>query len=110
MKKEISTILAGVAIVLAILAAAWFFAGNALLMKSVFAPANEAVRRETFEQSKAFRDGMAQEIRSLQIEYLRAEEAVKPALAAAILHKAAQIDEADLPSDLRTFVNSIKPR
>lgn len=110
MKKEISNIISGVVIVLAVLTGVWFLAANSLLMKSVFAPANEAVRRETFEQSKAFRDGMAQEIRSLQIEYLRAEEAVKPALASAILHKAAQIDEAYLPSDLRAFVNSIKPR
>ena len=108
--KVIRDFAAGAAIVVGIVGGIWFLAANNLAMRAVFSPANEAVRRDTFEQSKAFRDGMIQEIRAMQIEYIRAEDAVKPALASAILHKAAQIDEAALPQDLRTFVNSIKPR
>lgn len=113
MYKSLSTfrnIAGGLAIFVAVVGGVWFLAANHLALRAVFAPANEAVRRDTFEQSKAFRDGMIQEIRAMQIEYLKAEDVVKPALASAILHKAAQIDEAALPQDLRTFINSIKPR
>jgi hypothetical protein len=92
---------------LASLALVWFIAGNSLLMQKVFAPAFEQVRRETFEESKAYRDGMAQEIAALQIEYIKADEKIKPALASAIKHKAAGIPENALPYNLQIFIKEL---
>ena len=104
--KVFATWVAGIFVVLA---GVWFIAGNNLAMMKVFAPATEKVRRETFEQSKAYRDGMVQELRSLQIEYIKAADDVKPALAAAIRHKAVGLPEDALPNDLRVFIQSIRP-
>lgn len=73
----------------------------------MFNPQFEQVRRDTFEQSKAYRDGMAQELRALQIEYIKADEKIKPALAAAILHKAAGVPQDALPYDLFVFIKGL---
>ena len=104
--KVFATWVAGIFVVLA---GVWFIAGNNLAMMKVFAPATEKVRRETFEQSKAYRDGMVQELRSLQIEYIKAADDIKPALGAAIRHKAVGLPEDALPNDLRVFIQSIRP-
>lgn len=106
MIKEIGMWVAGI---LAVLLVVWAVAGNNLAMMKVFAPATEQVRRETFEKSKAYRDGMVQELRSLQIEYIKAADDVKPALAAAIQHKAVGLPEDALPSDLQVFLKSMRP-
>jgi hypothetical protein len=85
----------------------WIFSANGLALRSVFGPAHEQVRRETFEQSKAYRDGLVQELRSLQFEYLKAPAELQPALASVIRHKASGIDAATLPADLRAFLSTL---
>jgi hypothetical protein len=94
----------GLLAIVALLALGWLFTGNDLAMQKVFAPAREQVRRETFEQSKAYRDGVIQEIRSMQFEYLKADEAHKAAMGAVIRHKLAGFPVDALPSDLQQFV------
>ncbi len=88
----------------ALIALGWLFAGNNLAMRKVFAPATEQVRRETFEQSKAYRDGVIQEIRAMQFEYLKADDAHKAAMGAVIQHKLAGFPADALPPDLQQFV------
>jgi hypothetical protein len=90
--------------VVALIALGWIFAGNDLAMQRVFAPAREQVRRETFEESKAYRDGVIQEIRSMQFEYLKADDAHKAAMGAVIRHKLAGFPADALPPDLQQFV------
>lgn len=85
----------------------WLFTGNALLLKGFFDPKFEDVRRTTFEQSKSYRDGSVQDLRAMQIEYLKAKDDVKPALAAAIRHKAAGVPEEALPRDLNEFIRGL---
>jgi hypothetical protein len=94
----------GLLAIVALLALGWLFTGNDLAMQKVFSPAREQVRRETFEQSKAYRDGVIQEIRSMQFEYLKADEAHKAAMGAVIRHKLAGFPADALPSDLQQFV------
>lgn len=101
------TVFVGVIAVVAVIAAGWILVANHLAQQKVFAPQFEQVRRETFEQSKAFRDGAVQELRSLQIDYIRADAEVKPALAAAIKHKAAALDDHAMPQDLSTFIKEL---
>jgi hypothetical protein len=71
-------------------------------------PKYEDVRRETFEHSKAYNQGMIQELQNMQFEYIKADEAHKDALASIILHRTADYDEASLPDDLRKFVRKLK--
>lgn len=93
---------------LAVLAGVWLLQGNDFFMFKVFAPKYEAVRRETFEQSKAYRQGMIQELQAMQFQYVQAKPEQKSALASLILHRSADFDQEVLPADLRTFINSLK--
>jgi hypothetical protein len=87
---------------------AWFIQGSDFFMYKYFAPRTEQVRRETFEQSKAYNEGTAQELRRMQLEYVKATPEQKAALASIILHQMAGYDEEKLPYDLREFLRSIK--
>ena|SRR3990167_5257410 len=91
-----------------ILGIIWVAQGNNFFLYKVFAPAYEQVRRETFEQSKAYNQGMIQEIQNMQFEYIKASPEHKEALASLILHRAADYDESKLPSDLRAFIGELK--
>lgn len=86
----------------------WIVQGNEFFLNKFFMPRNEQVRRETFEQSKAYNQGMIQELQNMQFEYIKADPAHKAALASIILHRAADYDENKLPADLRTFIHDLK--
>ena len=88
----------------------WLIQGNDFFMFKVFAPKYEAVRRQTFEQSKAFNQGMIQEIQNMQFEYARADEKHRAALADIILHRTADFDlnQPQVPADMREFINELK--
>lgn len=107
MKQALSLAAASVLALAVLLGLGWLLTGNALFLKSFFDPKFEQVRRTTFEASKAYRDGMAQELRALQIEYVKADEKIKPALATAIRHKAAGVPEDALPTDLAHFIKEL---
>jgi hypothetical protein len=91
-----------------LLSAAWLVQGNDFFLAKVFAPRMEAVRRETFEQSKAYNQGMIQELQNMQFEYLQAKPDQKQALASLILHRAADYDQDRLPADLKFFIEKLK--
>lgn len=79
----------------------------ALLHKGFFDPQFEEVRRTTFETSKAYRDGMAQELRSMQFEYLKSDAEHRKVLASVIRHKLAGFPADALPADLQQFVKEL---
>lgn len=83
--------------------------GSQFFLFKLFAPAMEDARRETFENSKAYNQGTVQELQNMQFEYIKAAPEHKAALAAVILHRAADYPEDQMPSALRSFVQSIKP-
>ena len=86
----------------------WIVASNDLAMRKVFAPAHEQVRRETFEQSKAYKDGMIKELEAMQFEYVQAAPEHKAALRSLIINRVAGFPEEQLPSDLRNFISNLK--
>ena len=86
----------------------WLAVGNGFLLNKFFAPKQEAVRRQVFEQSKAYNQGMVQEIQNMQFEYIKAAPEHKAALASIILHRAADYDVNRMPADLRQFVQDLK--
>lgn len=106
--KELSLWLAwllGALLVLLILATV--STGGQLLLGKVFNPAFEQVRRDTFEQSKAYRDGAVQELRSMQFAYLQADPVHRGGLASVIRHKAAGLPADTLPPDLIQFIKEL---
>lgn len=99
-------ILLGVLAVVALIG--WFSMGNEFFMFKVFAPKMEQVRRETFEQSKAYNQGMIQELQNMQFQYEQADPEHQAALGSIILHRAADYDVNKLPADLYAFIEKLK--
>jgi hypothetical protein len=89
---------------------AWLVQGSDFFLYKAFAARQEAARREVFEESKAYNDGMAQELDAMRFEYLKAAPEQRAALASVILHRAAAYDVARLPPDLRDFVAGLRRR
>ena len=103
------TLIAGFfAVLIGLFALTWVVQGNNFFLTKFFAPREEAVRREVFEQSKAYNEGMAQELRRMQLEYVQAKPEQKAALASIILHQTAGYDTSKLPSDLQQFLNELR--
>lgn len=110
--KEFLNVLGMIAAVLLLIAAlfgmAWLVQGNEFFLQKYFAPKYEDVRRETFEHSKAYNQGMVQELQNMQFEYIKAKPEHKDALSSIILHRVADYDVEKLPEDLRDFVQQLK--
>jgi hypothetical protein len=100
--------LVAIASVFGLLGLIWMFQGNDFFLYREFAPRYEAVRRETFEQSKAYNQGQIQELQNMQFQYLQASTEQRDALASVILHRTADFDESRLPSDLHFFIQQLR--
>ena len=75
----------------------------------VFGTINEQSRRLIFEESKAYRQGNAQEFQNMQFGWTYAkDQEQKDALASIILHKAADVDLTTLPVDVANFIQSLR--
>lgn len=85
----------------------WGVAYHELIFTSFFTPKFENVRRQTFEQSKSFRDGSIQELQNMQFEYIKADPTHKKALADVIRHRATEIPVGAMPSDLQSFISNL---
>lgn len=86
----------------------WIIQGNEFFMYKFFAPKEEAVRREVFEESKAYNQGMIQELQNMQFQYYNVNDEQKSALASIILHRVADYNENKLPNDLMKFVQTLR--
>lgn len=108
MKDAFAFITACMLCVVAVLGMIWAVQGNDFFLYQTFAPKYEQVRRNTFEQSKAYNQGMIQELQSMQFQYEQADESHKAALASIILHRTADYDQDRMPADLYAFVQQLK--
>ncbi len=107
--KDVSLfIVCAVAFVVVALGLSWIIQGNDFFLYKTFAPQYEKARRETFEESKAYRQGMIQELQNMQFQYEQADQGHRDALASIIIHRAADFKEEDMPFDLRVFIHSLK--
>ena len=86
----------------------WGVAYHDLIFTSFFAPKFENVRRNTFEQSKSFRDGSIQELENMRFEYVKASPEHKVALKDIIIQRATEVPEDALPQDLYNFIQGLK--
>jgi hypothetical protein len=86
----------------------WIFQGNDFFMYQYFAPRQEAVRRQVFEQTKSYRDGMVQEVRNYRIQYQTASKEHKAALRSVILQETANFPLEQLPPDQKEWLDSLR--
>jgi hypothetical protein len=86
----------------------WVVQGNEFFMYKFFAPREEAVHRQTFEESKAYNDGMAQELSQMELDYVKGDKDQKAALRSVILHRIAGYDTSRLSPDLQGFVSGVR--
>jgi hypothetical protein len=94
-------------VLVGIAALAFFANGLDLGLSSYFAPRQEQVRRNTFEQSQAYNEGMRRDLENIRNQYLTANDpAVKAALADTFRHRAEGYPN-QLPPSLQQFYNSI---
>lgn len=82
--------------------------GTDLPFYRYFAPKREAARREVFEETKSYNQGMVQELDNMRFEWVKADDAHKQALGSIILHRAADYPEDRMPADLRDFIRSLR--
>lgn len=94
--------------VCALLVIPWIIQGQDFFLFKFFAPKYELVRRETFERSKAYNQGMIQELEHMRFDYVKADEKHKTALSSIILHRASDYDESKMPSELRQFIGQLR--
>ena len=86
----------------------WLIQGNDFFLYQYFAPKQAAVQRQVFEQTKSYNQGMVQELQNMQFQYVKASPESQEALASIILHRAADYPEAEMPTDLRSFIQKLK--
>src|SRR3990167_3206169 len=80
----------------------WVFMGNDFFLYRYFAPKKEAVRRQVFEETKSYRQGMIQELQNMQFQYEQANPTQKSALRSIILHRSADVPEDALTPSLNS--------
>ena len=111
MKDVLKTATIIVGLLLLVVGFTWIIQGNNWFMYKVFAPKYEQARRETFEHSRAFNQGMVQELQNMQFQYIREKDPkAKQALASIILHRASgyNLEDPVVPANLRLFINGLK--
>ena len=100
--------LGGLCAIILVAMLSWIFTGNSLLMNKFFAPKQEQVRREVFEETKSYNQGMIQELQNMQFEYIKAKPEQQNALRSIILHRAADYPVDKMPIDLYNFIQELK--
>ena len=108
MKESTGMIATFVVVVVVILGLTWLVQGNEFFLYRTFAPKMEGVRREVFEETKSYNQGMIQELQNMQFQYEQAAPEHRAALASIILHRAADYDESRLPPSLRSFIQKLR--
>jgi hypothetical protein len=99
-----------IGILVVVLGLTWIIQGNDFFMYKFFGIKYENVRREIFEQSQAYNQGMVQELDNMMFEYQGADKEHKAALASIFLRRASYYGIEKLPPDLKQFANQLKER
>jgi hypothetical protein len=91
-----------------LLGVTWVIQGNNFLLYKAFAPSYEDSRRQVFENTKSYNDGMIQELQAMRFDYIKADPAHKAALASIILHRSASYPRERMPTDLARFIDTLQ--
>ena len=86
----------------------WLMQGSDFFMYKIFAPKYEAVRRETFEQTKSYNQGMVQDLAALYLEYGKSSKEHQDAIVSVVQHRFADLPEDRVPSYLQSFLEKCR--
>lgn len=106
--KALGICFAGILIVVLLLGLSWVVQGNDFFLYKYFAPKYADVQREVFQNTKAYNQGLAQELDSWRIEYAKGDAETKKMLASIVRQRTADYDLNRFPIELREFVQQCK--
>lgn len=99
----------GIGVFVLLVALGWFALANQQAQMKVFAPREEQIRRETFEQSKAYSQGTIQQLDRARLDYAKSKDPEeRAALRSIVLHETADFDLDRLPPDDAAFVLKLR--
>jgi hypothetical protein len=107
MEIKMKSVVLGIMGFVGVITLTWVLGFHNTIYTRVIGGAQEDARRHVFEHSKAYRDGMVQELQNMQFEYLKATPEQQQALAPIIKRHAASMLQGELPDDLRLFIRSL---
>ena len=82
--------------------------GTNFFLYKFWAPKQENVRREVFENTKSYKQGMQQDVENFAFQYAQADSSAKQALAAVILHRVADYDINQLSPEMKEFISKLR--
>ena len=101
--------LAGVVLVVLMLAASWLVVGNQILLTKYLGVESENAKREVFEETKSYNEGKTQQLAKYWQEYkTAASDEDKAALKATIQTMFADYDVDKLPLPLKNFLTEMR--
>lgn len=86
----------------------WLAQGNNFFMYKFFAPKYEQVRRETYEQTKSYRQGSVQRLNTLCLQVSQADEGHKGMIYDVISQEFAEWSTNDVPSHLQQCLHQAR--
>ena len=98
----------GVLALVGLFALTWLAMGNNFFLYKFFAPKQEAVRRQVFEQSKAYNQGMIQELQNFYVEWAGATPTQKQAIEDVVRHRLSDFPNESIPNHLKGFVDKCR--
>ena len=99
---------AAVAVLTLIPAGVFGLAELGLRMSQRYAPLHEQVRRETFEQSRAFREGTVRDLENLMLDWSRGDAAQRAAIGSVARHRLADVPDDILTPPLRAWSRDLE--
>ncbi len=93
-----------------LMALGWVIKGNQFFMYQYFAPKEEAVRRETYEQTKSYKQGSKQRLGTLCSQVDAADDNHKGMLNDMIKHEFEEWDMEDVPQHLRSCLQTARAK
>lgn len=107
--KELGMVIGGIfAGIGALLMLVVMFTHTDVALSRKYDPQREEIRRQTFEGSRAFREGLAQELQAMQLDYLKGNAEQKAAIASMVLHRVAGVDPNVFPLSLQQFITELR--
>lgn len=80
-----------------------------LAVNKAISPMEENVKREVFEETKAYNEGKTQQLAKLRSEFMKAkgknDKVAMKAIGSSVRHQFADYDREKLPSHLQSFIN-----
>lgn len=110
MKDLVKSIFVILIIIIGLLGTLWVVEGNDFFLYQYFAPKQEQVRRNVYENSVSYNQGMIQDLEDMQVQYLdpKTDKDQKDALKNIIIERSTKFDMNKAPADLRNFVDKLK--